>query len=348
MKEKVELGKRERWMKCYARLFAHMAGFAAINAGATMQQLSVFHPENLKIMTAIPIIITQAVIMVVFGIFGAVRERAKRQAVAEGRAGRRAKMMSEEVFEAENDISSLSMSFLMIQVARYCLSGSLPNPEGLEEPELPHSVGNIVALYVIGLACAALACVLVVVTSKQHQGEHGLEEADEESLVNRLTIVGLNASSMCFAWAVLWGTRWVCFKVQIVHLPSIMGRVVMALILSAVSCVAVFGLDVVDDAHKGSEDSKGGAQAIQMLVNSLGILIGFSWEHSFDGGVAAVASMSSKPSIVKFILGVVIVAIMTPMWRKHILTKEIALEKRKEDKEMAAHKMKGGHHKIGE
>merc|ERR1740129_2207083 len=106
--------------------------------------------------------------------------------------------------------------------------------------------------------------------------------------------------------------------------------------LSTVSCLAVFALDIVDDAHKGSEDSKAGAQAIQMLVNSLSILIGFSWEHCFDGGVAAVASMSSQhPALIKFALALAIVGLVTPMWRKHILTKEMLLQKLKEDREEA-------------
>jgi len=142
---------------------------------------------------------------------------------------------------------------------------------------------------------------------------------------------------MSFAWGVMWATRWWCLTKPVFELPSVMGRVAMALLLSAVACVAVFALDFVDDMHNGSEDSKAGAQAIQMMVNSLGILVGFSWEHTFDGGVNAVAVSTSYPKTVKFFMGVGIAFLMVPMWRRHILTKEVSLQKRKEEtEEMAA------------
>jgi len=263
-------------------------------------------------------------------------------------------MMSEEVFEAENDISSLSISFLLIQVTRFCLSGTMPNHEGIESDEKRHlhTWPQIGALFGTGFACAVVASLLVVLKAKLSHGHHhaahnnegeeqqlnpqAAEEEEEETLAQRLTIVGLNASSMCFAWALLFSTRWLCFKTGAFGLPSIMGRVCMALILSLFAGLCVFGLDCVDDALKEQgEDRQASAGAIQMLVNSLGILIGFSWEHSFDGGVAAVAGHSSHPEIVKLLMGIGIAGAMTPMWRRHILTKEINLEKRKTEEEDA-------------
>mmetsp|Transcript_130370 Transcript_130370/g.260054 ORF Transcript_130370/g.260054 Transcript_130370/m.260054 type:complete len:714 (+) Transcript_130370:62-2203(+) len=341
-KTKVEFNQRERRMKCYARLLAHMAGFAAMNAGATMQQLEIFHPQDAKWRSVLPVIIIEVVVLGVFGIFSLIRAMAKAQAKAEGRAGKRAKMMSEEVFEAENDISSLSISFLLIQVARFCLSGILPNAEGLEKDEEHklHDDPQIIWLFSIGLACALVASVLVVAKAKltaRNKDHHqaSAEEEEEETLAQRLTIVGLNASSMCFAWALLFGTRWLCFRTHSVGLPSIMGRVDMALILSLFAGLCVFGLDFIDDNFQGGDrqSSKAGTEAIQMLVNSLGILIGFSWEHVFDGSVAAVAANTERPEIVKFVMGVSIAVMMTPMWRRHILTKEINLQKRRDEEE---------------
>merc|ERR1719221_889005 len=101
---------------------------------------------------------------------------------------------------------------------------------------------------------------------------------------------------MSFAWCLLWGTRWLFYYLDlpILRKQAIMERVMIALILSAVGAVAVWLLDIVDDAHSGVEDSRSGAQAIQMLVNALGILIGFSWEHCFEGSVGAMASQFSN------------------------------------------------------
>jgi len=61
--------------------------------------------------------------------------------------------MHEEVSEAENDISCLSISFLVVQVIRFSLTGILPNFEGIEPDEKHnlHSKGNIAALYGISV-----------------------------------------------------------------------------------------------------------------------------------------------------------------------------------------------------
>lgn len=138
---------------------------------------------------------------------------------------------------------------------------------------------------------------------------------------------------MSFAWGTLWATRWLAIAIPAFDMPSIMGRVCVALILSAISCAAVFCLDFVDDMHRGSEDSKAGAKAIQIMVSALAILIGFSWEHTFDGGVHAVAHATPYPETVKFFMGIIIAGVMMPMWRRHILTKEVALEHRKQEYE---------------
>jgi len=336
----VEYEKRDRMMKCYARLLAHMAGFAAINAGATMQQLKIFHHWACLF---IPIVIVLSINMIVFKLFEILRHLSKEHSQRELEFGRewpkhkRAKMMNEEVFEAENEMCCLSVSFLFIQVVRFLLTGNLPNAEGVEPGTPQHSAGNIIALYAIAVYFAFLACIMVIVKaqlaaqSEEHDEEE--EEEEEETFLQRVVIIGVNSTSMSFAWGTLWATRWLAIAIPAFDMPSIMGRVCVALILSAISCAAVFCLDFVDDMHRGSEDSKAGAKAIQIMVSALAILIGFSWEHTFDGGVHAVAHATPYPETVKFFMGIIIAGVMIPMWRRHILTKEVALEHRKQEYE---------------
>lgn len=163
-----------------------------------------------------------------------------------------------------------------------------------------------------------------------------MEQEVMSSALMRVVMNGLNAMAMSFAWCLLWGTRWLIIYLDIPALrhQEIMGRVMLALILSAVGAFAVKLLDIVDDAHSGVEDSRSGAQAIQMLVNALGILIGFSWEHCFDGSVGAIASRFSNKVAAKFFMGLVIAFVIIPVWRNHILTKELSYQKIKEQKEM--------------
>jgi len=299
------------------------------------------------------------IILLVFKCLGMARDQMFKAAREQGRAGKRAKLYDAEVDEAENDISSLAVSFLIVQSIRFAVTGFLPNEEGEEEGAGLHHYTCVLALYGIGLLFACMACVLVVILAKQSGGHHegaSDNEAEEENFVERMTEIALNGAAMTFAWSMLWATRWAfdwAFDEADENKPhpsAVMQRVVIALLLSAVACASVFVLDKIDDTAKEQGDgnnSEEQAKAIQILVNSLAILIGFSWEHSFDGGVAAVASMAATPmqkASAKFAMGLAIAVVMTPMWRKHILTKEMALEQLKTDRDasMAAKKKKEG------
>jgi len=347
-KMKLKLEGRVQMMKCYARLLAHMAGFAAINAGGTMQQLEWFRVNAWR--SLIPTVIILTIILLVFKCLGMARDKMFKAAREQGRAGKRAKLYDAEVDEAENDVSSLSVSFLIVQSIRFAVTGILPNEEGEEEPVVLHHYSCILALYGIGLLFACMACILVVVLAKRsggHQEGSSDNEAEEENFIERMTESALNGAAMTFAWSMLWGTRWVfdwAFDEADENKPhpsAVMQRVVIALLLSAVACASVFILDKIDDVSKEQGDgnnSEEQAKAIQILVNALAILIGFSWEHSFDGGVAAVASTAATPlqkASAKFAMGLAIAVVMTPMWRKHILTKEMQLEQLKTDRDVS-------------
>merc|ERR1719247_3268252 len=70
-KKKPNLEQRERRMKCWGTLFAHMSGFAAINAGGTMQHLPAFAASPM--LSLVPLVINQIVIIILFSIFKAIR-----------------------------------------------------------------------------------------------------------------------------------------------------------------------------------------------------------------------------------------------------------------------------------
>ncbi|CAE8621858.1 unnamed protein product [Polarella glacialis] len=136
MKIKVELQGRKRRMRCWGMLLAHMSGFAAISAGGELQHTELF--SSSPYMTLIPVVITQAVVQIFFGISHMFRRSIMKEAIRQGGKGRRVLLCHENVVEAENDVSSLSMSFLTAQAIRFFISGVFPNIEGLEaEPEMP-------------------------------------------------------------------------------------------------------------------------------------------------------------------------------------------------------------------
>merc|ERR1712176_1023910 len=114
----------------------------------------------------------------------------------------------------------------------------------------------------------------------------------------------------------------------------------MALELSGIACFSVIFLDKIDDFHAGSEDSKAGARAIQEIITALGILVGFSWEHCFEGSVGAVASLTDHPRITKLVLGCLVTILVVPAWRRYVLVKAMMLEDLKMQREANRQKHK--------
>merc|ERR1719335_1446815 len=58
--------------------------------------------------------------------------------------------------ESENDLAGLALSFLIVQVVRFSISGVLPSATGTEHPAEKHSVGDIVWLYGFSVFFAAI------------------------------------------------------------------------------------------------------------------------------------------------------------------------------------------------
>merc|ERR1712228_725264 len=97
----------------------------------------------------------------------------------------------------------------------------------------------------------------------------------------------------------------------------------------------IFLLDKVEDNHLLGEDSEVAENAAERLIQGLGILIGFSWEQSFDTAVAVVAAglKSDCPVIIsKMVMSVCLVLIVFPAWRNHILPTERELSEETPEK----------------
>merc|ERR1712187_327299 len=104
------------------------------------------------------------------------------------------------------------------------------------------------------------------------------------------------------------------------------GRILIALVLSAASFCVIFVLDVIEDSRPGDSMSK----VIQNIINALSILIGFTWEGCFDGGVEAVASVTENPVMVKLCMTIMVVIVIVPAWRRYILVKVMHLKSLKQ------------------
>jgi len=358
MKRKMVLEQRLRRMKCYAGLLSHMAGFAAINAGGQLQHTDLFNSHPL--LCLIPTLITCALCQLVFLVSGHFRKMQYEAAKALGRAGRRAKLCSEFIEEGENDVMSLSLSFLAVQSVKFGLSGLLPNVEGVEEPEERQPWPAVCGLYLSSLLFAAISSVLAIGMVKRREQPETREtaptstqplrktrtrnswmeeasldfqktteepvEENAETLMDRVWSTLMSTAAMSFAWCVLFATRWVCVNVTFVDLESMFGMIQLALILSLFAGVSVFLFDVADDFFKNHGNSEAGSLAVSTIINALALLVGFTWEKCFDHGVKAISARAGHARLNKLVLAAVVAVLVVRPWRRYILTKVMYLE----------------------
>jgi len=354
--------QRRRETKALGMLFAHLAGFAAIYSGKALQTLMI--PERLqgcgasysvKLLGLMPVIINQVVLRIAFYVSNVLRDYQLKAATladdntdAEG-LEKMQELMKEEVEEGENDVSSLSMSFLIVNNLVFFITDYLPAEEseqkvcsnGQEQHiDLEHGWAPVMMLYCTGFLCVVMAIAQAVAMAKYH---HVLKSRGYNLLIRVLEAV-LNATGMCFAWCLIWATKWLTKmfseldkyedKSESLFSHEILGRVLLAFMLTAFAALSVFAVDKTADAMRtqfsGDRDTLAFLEEItRVIVNSLGILVGFSWEHSFDGSVEDVAMTTStkaaEPEFQLF-LGLAVCILILPAWRNYILEKVMLID----------------------
>merc|ERR1712187_636339 len=150
-------------------------------------------------------------------------------------------------------------------------------------------------------------------------------EEPEESICNRLATLALNSVTMMAAWCILWATRWIAVKFPNMYgLPSMTGSVILAVEATILVGCVIFILDKIDDTIG---DPKASSVAIKTMINALGVLVGFSWEHCFDFGVTSIASRTANAPLAKLAMAIITMVFIVPAWRRHVLFKVMILQK---------------------
>jgi len=314
-----------------------------------MQQSELF--KQSPALCFVPVLITLLVLVVFFRGTAVFKKKLRQEAAGLGHPGKRSEIVHESVSEAENDILSLAASFLTVQVCRFAITGRLPNEEGLEEPRLAHlSSGHVAALGGMGfafvIASIAMARVRSMLVRRSHSNSTGHvklikpgEGPEEEGIAVRIAEVVMDACAKCFAWCSLMSARWawMLYPVLGIDVHTIDGRIMLALILSLLTFIVVYLLDKVDDAlHQSSSDTETAEHAVLSIIGAVSVLVGFTWEHSFDGAVTAVADLNhGHPRLTKFVLGICVFFFLYRPWRRYILRRALQLQDLKKDREMA-------------
>eukprot|EP00812_Abedinium_dasypus_P000092 NODE_1011_length_1269_cov_325.932455.p2 GENE.NODE_1011_length_1269_cov_325.932455~~NODE_1011_length_1269_cov_325.932455.p2 ORF type:complete len:212 (-),score=53.76 NODE_1011_length_1269_cov_325.932455:619-1218(-) len=93
-------------------------------------------------------------------------------------------------------------------------------------------------------------------------------------------------------------------------------RVVLAILISFVAFLIILGLDKIADLSCTTSTTD---NAIFSIITALGVLVGFAWEQSFDGGLEIVSELTPHPIKTELMLAIFVAAIVIEPWRRYIL-----------------------------
>ncbi|CAE7531944.1 unnamed protein product [Symbiodinium sp. CCMP2592] len=286
----------------WAVLLGHVTGFAAVNAWSSVQQ-------------AIPRALCPAVPVAAYlGISYIYRTTARwryERTMADGEEDEYEEIWGECVAETEDEVISLSVSFLIAQVLRLCITGELPGLSGEDTEGTWHSTANCVLLLSVGLVLGVSELARLAYARSRGKAAPSDEETEDRS-ANWYQKIAAMSFGWCFHISVDW---WVASSL---HMDKSMKAVVSALAGTCFAFLLIFGLDKVADmnAHDAEVDC-----ALRTIITALGMLVGISWERCFDAAVAGVAEKHVgrlPPPVMNLLLAILLAAMVLPAWKWYI------------------------------
>eukprot|EP00811_Abedinium_folium_P011056 NODE_2022_length_2310_cov_5.063674.p1 GENE.NODE_2022_length_2310_cov_5.063674~~NODE_2022_length_2310_cov_5.063674.p1 ORF type:complete len:696 (+),score=126.44 NODE_2022_length_2310_cov_5.063674:35-2089(+) len=350
-----QIAQRQQTMKCWAVLLEHMTGFACINFGGVLQHGTVFQSNAPLTFMVVPIIYLS--LAIIFHLLRVCRiciisrvemplryelgfDKNELLPIEEydtilledpekyGRALALRKW-DEAVHEAETSIAALAVSFLTVQACRFNITGVMPDSLGIEEEHYVHSYASIAKLSACTVAFAVLTTIYVQI-QEQFTKDHSANAA--LSIWTDFSEVMKGSLAMSFAWALLYAAKWGVAMVECMGSPNVVhSRVLLAIIISGVAFLVILGLDKIADMPCTNSNTD---HVIFSIITALGVLVGFAWEQSFDGGLEVISELTSNPVAAELGLALGVAAIVITPWRKYILVQVITLEKLWEEKNL--------------
>jgi len=328
-------------VKSLAKLLSHITGFSAINAFGSVQQTYLSRSPMFALII-VPIGLT--CLFVMYHGYDIVREKVSLS--DDNEIDEYELKWDEETEDSENDVAGLSLSFLTVQALRFAIGGTLPNVEGLEA----HASGTSHDFHQWGalLLCGVVFGILDTIAIKH---EVFLGKSGERT--ERLWQIIRNYFTFGSAWCSFYGVMW-AFSHTPLGEQKAMLQVIVALAVSGIAFISVFVMDKVLDHDVFGEDSHTAHHILDEIILATCVLVGFSWEQSFDNAVSVVANSSLKnhmPSaVIKLGMSLFLVAIVFPAWRFFILPKELELAEEADSEEgLRLHRLKAAarqHYKL--
>jgi len=292
-------------------LLGHATGFAATRACSQLQQAV---PRNFFCVAVMPFV-SFGMISLVYRATEFVRYKIT---MRDGEEDEFEAIWRERTAETEDEVISLAVSFSIVQMLRFGVSGHLPNAAG-EDPEgfNLHSNWSCALLLLVGLVPGIADMVRVLYTRSAKTFTRIISgEGEEEVPRSRNWCEGI--SSMSFAWCIHFAADW--WIGSHLHLDGSMKAVLSAVAVTAVAFGVIFGLDKVADQHFDDEEVH---RALRGMIAGLGLLVGFSWERCFDASLEGLAEHRHfgkvPPAINRIALAFGLAVMVLPAWKWYIL-----------------------------
>jgi len=292
--------------KAAGGLFAHLTRFGASFLAAETQFMApIKHSVFLTFMVAL------ASGLVLSGL-NAIAARVREKVIeSDGRVDDAEDEWQDVAADAEKDMLALAFGFSLMQSFRFLIVG-ISQP--FEPDDAPEDIRQweTNALFCCGLLFAGLVGATSMFNAKY------LQRIPKGSWPWYFVSALPSVMSMGMAWSFLFWGEWqvYCFGYEGVRIA---GCMLVALVMSVIGVLSVFGLDSLKTWCENSEASK---LAIPQLVLAVGLLVGFAWERCFDMGLDTISELHGPYAhIIVHVLQVALLILVLPAWSSYVLPK---------------------------
>lgn len=235
-------------------------------------------------------------------------------------AGRRAAKFEDEGWQdkfddLQNDFGAMAVAVCWSLLVRACIAGEYHHISADEESEEEHTSAERMTMLIYAIAMIPIAGFSVRMMSSAS----ARMEAEGTLTYGKKRAIMFISAVLCMsvAWGfLLWG-EWEFDKVKGEGGPEIQGKVYFALTATCLSCLAIIGLGLSGSSSRGRHERK-------VLLVALSLLVGWSWEESFDAAVEAVTEETGHAGRTKIAIALALGCIILPVYAKFL--KPIAMK----------------------
>lgn len=215
--------------------------------------------------------------------------------------------------DTENDVFCITTSWVLSCSIRYAIIGKSVGVDGAPEGR---TSTDIFWLWAAAFIAKGLNYVLVAAGKP-------LDTKSMSGFVARAVKLGGNFLSMLFAWLVYYFGNWLMYYIsESMHggKPGQESGVVLAIVL-AVGLTLLGVFEMIHYHYLGPQHANRiTSRAMRVLLSSVGLFVGFSWEKSFDAVFDGISDdLGPNGWLPLMTLSLVLIVLVLPSWRLYVL-----------------------------